>query len=118
MNDIYEVVSRIDFDIPFIQCSVNDSIMSSVDIFGSFDGPDKWPNGLRQNSRCFSVQISPKHTRYYRNGDPIEIRMIQCSHLITQKSRKMRSFTTKDIDRVAKKIKDWVENVKMQVLCN
>jgi len=88
---------------PFLRINTNDNFCSSVDIKGSYEPADDWPGQIWENSRYFSLIVSPK-ARYYTEGDKVSVEINHKSY----KLPKMRKYTG-PVDKVIKKIVTWVE---------
>lgn len=90
----------------FLRVSVDDNIMSSVSLRGSFDKREDWSSNIYENSRYFRFMITPpKGQRYYKDGDPIKVELAQKSYKI---ERKFRAYTG-PVDKVIDKIVKWIK---------
>ena len=91
-----------------LNVNADDNLMSSVDIRGSFDPRDSWPNRIFMNSRWFMFSIVPaKGVRYYdpQTETNVTVRLDNSSHKISRKFRKGTTTPAKAIER----IREWIE---------
>jgi len=94
------------------QCMVvvDDNLMSSVCVSGSFDEEEKWVNGIWENSRYFRFFINPrKGARYYKQGEKVTIELA-CKWTLHKEHPFRKSTTTPE--KAIQRIVAWVEKVK------
>lgn len=101
-----------DLDIPVLQVTTDDNIMSSVSIVGSLEPREQWINGILQNSPYFKMSVAPSSGRYYSEGDKMSVELIASGMGMP----KFRKYSTDKVDRIAKKIRDYLTKATDEVV--
>lgn len=93
---------------PYLFIRTDDKLGSSVCVYGSFDAKETWSYGIRENSRYFTFLIRPKFSRYYTDGDVLEVILVAASY----KLNKFRKYSGSP-EKIINKIEQWIkqENV-------
>lgn len=88
---------------PVFSVRASDNLCSVCYVSGSFDPRETWKNGIKENSRYFRFNISPAKTRYYSEGDAIQVELEQSSPGL----QKFRKYTG-PLDKILPKINAWI----------
>lgn len=93
--------------LPYVRYKCDDNLCSNVTVWASFDPKEQWNNGIMENSHYFIASIHSTSRWYESTDEKVTVEMYSCY----RPKKKFRRYTA-SVEKVIKKLKDWIENEK------